>query len=166
MSAQGTSLARGSFCTSFCEASQPGPQALEPPDQPHCSPWKPVCALGFPPRLPQQLLIPHPPMSLLLPLPALRSGCLPASTSLHQPGSSPQSARGTDGSGAGAFLCPRVEQGPRGRVSGGVGRRLWKESVQVSRSVISDSVTPWTAAHQASLSITNSWSLLFWKEYS
>ena len=32
-------------------------------------------------------------------------------------------------------------------------------SVQVSHSVISDSVTPWTAAHQASLSITNSWSL-------
>ena len=32
-------------------------------------------------------------------------------------------------------------------------------SVQVSHSVISDSVTPWTAAHQASLYITNSWSL-------
>ena len=32
-------------------------------------------------------------------------------------------------------------------------------SVQVSHSVISNSVTPWTAAHQASLSITNSWSL-------
>ena len=31
-------------------------------------------------------------------------------------------------------------------------------SVQFSRSVVSDSVTPWTAAHQASLSITNSWS--------
>ena len=29
-----------------------------------------------------------------------------------------------------------------------------------SRSVISDSVTPWTAAHQASLSFTISWSLL------
>ena len=28
--------------------------------------------------------------------------------------------------------------------------------VQFSRSVVSDSVTPWTAAHQASLSITNS----------
>ena len=27
-------------------------------------------------------------------------------------------------------------------------------------SVVSDSATPWTAAHQASLSITNSWSLL------
>ena len=32
--------------------------------------------------------------------------------------------------------------------------------VQFSRSVISDSVTPWTEAHQASLSITNSQSLL------
>ena len=30
---------------------------------------------------------------------------------------------------------------------------------QLSHSVRSDSVTPWTAAHQASLSITNSWSL-------
>ena len=33
-------------------------------------------------------------------------------------------------------------------------------SVQFSRSVMSDSATPWTAASQASLSITNSWSLL------
>ena len=32
--------------------------------------------------------------------------------------------------------------------------------VQFVRSVISDSATPWTAAHQASLSITNSRSLL------
>ena len=31
---------------------------------------------------------------------------------------------------------------------------------QFSLSVMSDSVTPWTAAHQASLSINNSWSLL------
>ena len=31
---------------------------------------------------------------------------------------------------------------------------------QFSHSVMSDSSTPWTAAHQASLSITNSWSLL------
>ena len=31
---------------------------------------------------------------------------------------------------------------------------------QFSRSVVSDSVTPWTLACQASLSITNSWSLL------
>ena len=33
-------------------------------------------------------------------------------------------------------------------------------SVQFSHSVMSDSVTPWTAAHQASLSIINSQSLL------
>ena len=33
-------------------------------------------------------------------------------------------------------------------------------SVQFSCSVMSDSATPWTAAHQGSLSITNSWSLL------
>ena len=33
-------------------------------------------------------------------------------------------------------------------------------SVQFTHSVMSDSVTSWTAAHQASLSITNSWSLL------
>ena len=33
-------------------------------------------------------------------------------------------------------------------------------SVQFSRSVLSDSATPWTAARQASLSITNSRSLL------
>ena len=31
---------------------------------------------------------------------------------------------------------------------------------QFSRSVVFDSATPWTAAHQASLSITNFWSLL------
>ena len=33
-------------------------------------------------------------------------------------------------------------------------------SVQFSHSVVSDSATPWTVAHQASLSITNSRSLL------
>ena len=33
-------------------------------------------------------------------------------------------------------------------------------SVQFSHSVVSDSVTSWTAAYQASLSFTNSWSLL------
>ena len=36
----------------------------------------------------------------------------------------------------------------------------WLSPVQFSRSVTCDSVTPWTAAHQAFLSITNSWSLL------
>ena len=35
-----------------------------------------------------------------------------------------------------------------------------RSSVQFSRSVVSDSVNPWTAAQQASLSITNSQSLL------
>ena len=56
--------------------------------------------------------------------------------------------------------------------SGMVKDRLWEHqgnsawsglegrvSVQFSCSVVSDSATPWTAAHQASLSITNSWSL-------
>ena len=39
--------------------------------------------------------------------------------------------------------------------------QLYKaNSVQFSRSVMSKSVTPWTAAPQASLSITRSWSLL------
>ena len=33
-------------------------------------------------------------------------------------------------------------------------------SVQFSRSVVSNFVTPWTAVHQATLSITNPWSLL------
>ena len=33
-------------------------------------------------------------------------------------------------------------------------------SVRFNCAVVSDSATPWTAAHQASLSITNSWSLL------
>ena len=42
--------------------------------------------------------------------------------------------------------------------------RSWRpisapSSVQFSRSVVSDFATPWTAARQASLSITNSWSL-------
>ena len=37
---------------------------------------------------------------------------------------------------------------------------FYAESVQFSHSVVSDSVTPWTAAHQASLSIANSQSLL------
>ena len=32
--------------------------------------------------------------------------------------------------------------------------------LQFSHSVLSDSATPWTAAHQASLSITNAWRLL------
>ena len=35
-------------------------------------------------------------------------------------------------------------------------RKILLHSVQFSRSVMSDSATPWTTAHQASLSITNS----------
>ena len=38
-------------------------------------------------------------------------------------------------------------------------REALRAAVQFSHSVMSDSVTPWTAAHQASLSITNSQSL-------
>ena len=38
--------------------------------------------------------------------------------------------------------------------------KYFVNSVQFSRSVMSDSATPWIAAHQASLSITNSWGLL------
>ena len=37
---------------------------------------------------------------------------------------------------------------------------LWYSSVQFSHSAVSGSATPWTAAHQASLSIANSQSLL------
>ena len=36
------------------------------------------------------------------------------------------------------------------------GKQEWLYSVQFSLSVVSDSAIPWTAAHQASLSITNS----------
>ena len=45
-------------------------------------------------------------------------------------------------------LCPQVFSLGEGQFS----------SVQFSHSVVSDSATSWTAAHQASLSITNSWS--------
>ena len=37
---------------------------------------------------------------------------------------------------------------------------MWAYFVVVSHSVVSDAVNPWTAAHQASLSFTFSWSLL------
>ena len=41
------------------------------------------------------------------------------------------------------------------------GRLNWSLlSVQFSRSVVPDSVTPWTVAHQASLPVTDSWTLL------
>ena len=41
-----------------------------------------------------------------------------------------------------------------------LGTYIHRLSVQFSLSVVSDSATPWNAALQASLSITNSWSLL------
>ena len=50
--------------------------------------------------------------------------------------------------------------GPLNFILGVVGSHEGFESVQFSRSVLSDSATPWTAARQASLSITNSRSLL------
>ena len=43
---------------------------------------------------------------------------------------------------------------------------MTESSVQFSCSVVSDSAIPWTAAHQASLSITNSRSLLKLKSIS
>ena len=49
------------------------------------------------------------------------------------------------------FLLPFLNvPGPFTREAGGI------HSVQFSHSVVSDSVTPWTAAHQAALPITNS----------
>ena len=39
-------------------------------------------------------------------------------------------------------------------------KRYTAKSVMFSRSVVSNSATPWTAAHQASLSITSFWSSL------
>ena len=39
-------------------------------------------------------------------------------------------------------------------------QKSFMPSVQFSRLVVSNSLDPWTGAHQASLSITNSWSLL------
>ena len=59
---------------------------------------------------------------------------------------------------------PEQKQHPVVNVTGD-GSKVWcyKElfnSVQFSRSVVSDSATPWIAACQASLSITNSWSSL------
>ena len=140
------SLARGS-CTSFCEASQPGPQALEPPDQPHCSPWKPGCALGFPPRLPHSssfLPAPPPRSSFCLSLPCGQGASPPRrlSTSLAH-------LRRALGElmalGRGHFCAPVYISAREGEFPclghwGGVELRLWKESVQFSRSVMSDSL--------------------------
>ena len=56
-------------------------------------------------------------------------------------------------------LCTKIfyqAEPPSGRTEYG----FLFSSVQFSRSVLSDSVTPWTAARQASLSITNTRSLL------
>ena len=39
-------------------------------------------------------------------------------------------------------------------------KHIWLSSVQFSHSGVSDSATPWTAAHQASQSFPNSWSLI------
>ena len=73
----------------------------------------------------------------------------------------------------GAFLCTHTQGGPltpRMRKIGGLLSRVtwtarWSNQVspkgnQFSCSVVSFSVTPWTAAHQVSLSITNSRSVL------
>ena len=51
---------------------------------------------------------------------------------------------------------------PQGRARQNPPRRSISEdrAGQVSHSVVSDSAIPWTAARQASLSITNSWSSL------
>ena len=62
-----------------------------------------------------------------------------------------------------ARRIPRIEE-PGGLLSMGLQNRTWlratNTSVQSSRSVMSDSVTPWTTVHQPSQSITNSWKLL------
>ena len=62
----------------------------------------------------------------------------------------------------GPYNNRRVAEGPS-RCAPGEERRIYKvttTSVQFSCSVVSDFATPWTAARQASLSITNSWNLL------
>ena len=61
------------------------------------------------------------------------------------------------GSHSKEFTCSAGDLGliPGSRRSPGEGNE-WFSSVQFSRSVVSDSATPWIAARQASLSITNS----------
>ena len=62
-----------------------------------------------------------------------------------------------------AFSYSRVSSRPRNRTCASyVGRPILYNliSLQFNRSVVSDSGTPWTTAYQASLSITNSRSLL------
>ena len=52
-----------------------------------------------------------------------------------------------------------LEQGPRSLPGTAGMKRHCSGRLWFSRQVVSDSVTPWTVAHQASLSITNSRSL-------
>ena len=64
-------------------------------------------------------------------------------------------------SSPGDLPYPRVEPGsPALQADSLLFELPGKPSVQFSRSVVTDYVTPWTAACQASLSITNSQSLL------
>lgn len=106
MSAQGTNLARGSFCTGFSEASQPGSQTLEPRFllYPQSSltvhPGSQAVPLGSRPGSPRSSSSPSDVSALASPCPAVR---LPPRLTV-----SPASARGADSSGAGAFLCPCV----------------------------------------------------------
>jgi len=61
----------------------------------------------------------------------------------------------------GLFTIARMWKQSTSRMNGSFQKnKKYVQSVQFSRSVVSDSVTPWSAAHQASLSIINSWSLL------
>ena len=135
MSAQGTNLARGSFCTGFCEASQPGSQTLEPLFllYPRISltvhPGSQAVPLGSRPGSPHGSSSPL--TSLPLPLPALLSGCLPASPSL-QPALGELMALGR-----GRFcapVCSRAQEGEFPHLGHwrGMELRLWKESVQFS----------------------------------
>ena len=59
------------------------------------------------------------------------------------------------------FNCPCNSQGKEWQKCSSIWTTFVKlfSNVQFSHSVVSDSATPWAAARQASLSITNSWSL-------
>ena len=135
MSAQGTNLARGSFCTGFCEASRPGSQTLEPPFllYPWISltvhPGSQAVPLGFRPGSCRGSSSPL--TSLPLPLPALLSGCLPASPSL-QPALGELTALGRGR--CCAPVCSRAREGEFPHLGHwrGVELRLWKECVQFS----------------------------------
>ena len=61
----------------------------------------------------------------------------------------------------GLFTIARMWKQSTSQMNGSFQKnKKYVQSVQFSRSVVSDSVTPWSAAHQASLSIINSRSLL------